>query len=402
MTETMRQGLQECWNAPLVPTSSSEPLNDTNLYKQKETLSDSSKSLFPVRSGYNSRKRVRMSEKHNVFVLGINRKPLTPTTNAKARKLMKGKQAKPEWNKFGQFGIQMLVETRKEIPKTVLGIDNGTKFEGYTVSTDRENNFAVMWKLPEKKKLVKKLKERRRLRRARRFRNCRRRKCRFQNRKGTFIAPSQKQIIDSRLKCIRELCKCFAFDNVAIEDVRFNHKKNRWGRNFTTMEIGKTMIDNFFINKGIQIDKFRGYETQELRKKFGYYKIKTDKSKIDFRTHCSDALAISAEVLGNGFILPTSNFVYADDSYRCIRRRLHDTQYSKGNIRYPFSTGNFKGIRKGTIIGFENGYGQLVGGTKEQCSYQDFEMRGKRKVYQKGKTLKKIMWLSHIFKYKKG
>jgi hypothetical protein len=343
-----------------------------------------------------------MSGKHNIFVLGFDGEPLTPTTNTKARKLLKGKQAKPKWNKFGQFGIQMLVKTRKEKPKTILGIDNGTKFEGYTVSTDKENNFAVMWKLPDKKKLVKKLKERRILRRARRQRNCRRRKCRFQNRKETFIAPSQKQIIDSRLKCMKELCKCYAFDNVAIEDVRFNHRDKKWGRNFTAVEIGKTIIDNFFINKGIKIDKFLGHQTQELRKKFGYHKTHSDKSKVDFRTHCSDALAISTEVLDNGFIPPSDNFIYVDDNYRCIRRRLHDSQYSKGNIRYPFSTGNFKGIRKGTIIGFEGGYGQLVGGTKEQCWYQDFEMRGKRKIYQKGKILKKIRWLSHDFKYKNG
>ncbi len=125
------------------------------------------------------------------------------------------------------------------------------------------------------------------------------------------------------------------------------------------------MIDNFFINEGIQINKFQGYETQEFRKKYGYHKVKSDKSKVDFRTHCSDALAISTEVMNNGSIKPTDNFVYVDDNYRCIRRRLHDTQYSKGGIRHKFSQGNFCGIRKGTIVGFDGGYGQLVGGTKE-------------------------------------
>ena len=164
------------------------------------------------------------------------------------------------------------------------------------------------------------------------------------------------------------------------------------------------MIDNFFINEGIQINKFQGYETQEFRKKYGYHKVKSDKSKVDFRTHCSDALAISTEVMNNGSIKPTDNFVYVDDNYRCIRRRLHDTQYSKGGIRHKFSQGNFCGIRKGTIVGFDGGYGQLVGGTKEdikgkeQVWYQDFEMKGKRKIYQKGKMLKKIKWLSHGFK----
>ena len=403
MKTTTRYGLQECWNTPLVPTASEELFNSTSLNKQKETLSDGSKPVFHVRSGYNSSVRKRGNiPKHNVFVLDKDGKPLTPTTNTKARKLMKGKQAKPIWNKFNQFGIQMLVEVGKETPKAVLGMDFGTKFEGYTIIVGKENNLAVMWKLPDKKKLVKKLEERRQLRRARKFRNCRRRKCRFQNRKETFIAPSQKQIIDSRLKCINEIMKYYPVDTVALEDVKFNHRDKRYGRNFTTMEIGKKIIDNFFINKGIKIDKFEGHKTQKIRKKYGYHKVHSDKSKIDFRTHCSDALAISVDSIDKGYIFPTDNFVYVDDSYRCIRRRLHDTQYSKGNIRYAFSSGNFKRIRKGTIIGFENGYGQLVGGTKEQVWYQDFEVRNRRKVYQKGKMLNKIRWLSHNFKIKGG
>jgi len=401
----MSNGLQECEDAPLALTSSVEPFNTTNLQKQEETLPDSSKSVIPVRSGYNlSRKRKsRMSaNKHIIFVIGIDGVPLTPCKPSKAKKLLKGKQAEPIWNKFGKFGIKMLVETRTKVPKTILGIDNGTKFEGYTVSTDKQNNLAVMWKLPDKKKLVKKLEERRRLRRTRRFRNCRRRKCRFQNRKETFIAPSQKQIIDSRMKCMTELTRCYKFDTVAIEDVKFNHKKNKWGKNFSTLEIGKKLINDYFKSLSLNVDKYHGHQTQELRKKYRYHKLKSDKSKIDFRTHCSDALSISAESMNQQYIEPTDNFVYIDDNYRCIKRRLHDSQYSKGGIRFPFSSGNFQGIRKGTLIGFDGGYGQLVGGTKDNCYYQDFEMRGKRKVYQKGKSIKKLRWKSHDFKYRAG
>jgi hypothetical protein len=54
---------------------------------------------------------------HSVFVLDTNGKPLSPTTPAKAKKLLKGKVAKPVWNKFGRFGVQMRVRTRKETPK---------------------------------------------------------------------------------------------------------------------------------------------------------------------------------------------------------------------------------------------------------------------------------------------
>ena len=60
---------------------------------------------------------------HAVFVLAKDGRPLTPCTPAKARKLLRGGVAKPIWSRFGTFGIQMLVETRRETPETTLGVD---------------------------------------------------------------------------------------------------------------------------------------------------------------------------------------------------------------------------------------------------------------------------------------
>ena len=82
-------------------------------------------------------------KKHPVFVLGIDGKPLTPTNFRKAKKLIKGGVAKKVWSKFGTFGIQMLVETRKEKPDTCLGIDTGSKFEGYSIVCGTENNLNI-------------------------------------------------------------------------------------------------------------------------------------------------------------------------------------------------------------------------------------------------------------------
>ncbi|MGD0041976.1 MAG: RRXRR domain-containing protein, partial [Isosphaeraceae bacterium] len=57
---------------------------------------------------------------HTVFVLSLDENPLTPTTPAKARKLIRGGVAKQVWSKFGTFGIQMLVSTRRETPRVAL------------------------------------------------------------------------------------------------------------------------------------------------------------------------------------------------------------------------------------------------------------------------------------------
>jgi len=382
----MRTELQELWNAPLVPNTSAELLNAKTSY-ESDKEDAKSKFCFPVGSGCNSKEA---ECPHNVFVLDVGGKPLTPTTSSKARKLMKGNQAKPVWNKFSQFGIQMSVRTRTETPLVVLGQDWGTKFEGYSLISGRENNLNVMLKLPDKKKLVKKLEERRRLRRARRFRNCRRRPSRVGNRNRTgFIAPSQLQIINSRLKCMNEFFKCYPVQKVVVEDVKFNHRDKRWGRNFTTVEVGKKKIFDTIRNKvgAGNLIMFNGMDTQEFRKKHKLKKVK-DKSSKNFYAHCVDSFVIANELSQAS---PNKDLIYVDDNYRPIRRRLHDTQPAKGGIRAKYSTGNFKGIRKGTMCEF----GQIVGGTKKiGVRYQDWTS-----IPQKGKSLKKIAWFSHSFKH---
>lgn len=391
METTTRIELQEPWSTPLAPSTSVELLNTAI---SDESNKDDAKSKFysHLRSGCNSENRASMSGR--VFVLGTDGVPLTPCKQGKARKLMRGKQAIPVWNKFGEMGIKMLVETRKEIPTTALGIDFGTKFEGYSVISRTENVLNVMWKLPDKTKLVKKLKERRNLRNARRYRHNRRRECRRNNRsKKGFIAPSQLQIINSRLKCISELFKYYSFDMVAIEDVCFNHRDNRWGENFSTIEIGKKTLYDFIREKvGVSnLIQFNGYDTKEFREKFGLKKSR-DKTSKQFYSHCVDSFVIANEL---SQAIPNESIIFVDDSYKPIRRRLHDSQPTKGGIRYKFSSGNFNGIRKGTICG----YGQIVGGTKNQAWYQDFELQENgNKVYQKAKTLNKILWLSHKYK----
>ena len=383
-TETTSKRLKERHNASLVMPSSGESFNPMILLNSGTTTDES---MLFVHSGSecNILREASMSGKYNVFVVSVEGKPLTPTTSAKARKLLEGRQAKPVWNKFGCFGIQLIVDTRKETPKTVLGVDFGTKFEGYAIAT-KANNLSVMWKLPDKKKIVAKCVERKQLRRARRFRNCRRRECRSDNRsKKGFIAPSQSVIINSRLKVMAEFFKCYPITAVAMEDVCFNHRDKRWGRNFSTVEIGKKKI-NDWIRERAFLKQYNGYDTAMLREEYGYRKS-ADKSAEVFNAHCSDALAIATDIFQKQYI-PEGRFVVVDDTYRPIRRRLHDTQFSKGGIRYPYSTGSFKGIRKGTLCEF----GQICGGTGNSAWIRN---KDNKRV---GKSLVKIKWFSHRFK----
>ena len=328
-------------------------------------------------------------KKHGVFVLGINGKPLTPTNFRKAKKLIKGKVAKKIWSKFGTFGIQMLVETRKEKPDTALGIDTGTKFEGYSIVCGNENSVNVKLDLPNKQIIVRKLEERRILRRVRRQQKCRRREARFNNRKREgFIAPSQLVIVNSRLKIIKELIKIFPINYVGFEDVCFNHAKYKWGKNFSTIEIGKTKIKEFIKSFGIEIFEYKGWETKELREKYNYKKIQ-NKSKDCFESHCCDSLSLAVDINCGERIEPNKNLIVVDDTYRPVRRKLFDTQFKKGGIKDKYSRGTVFGLRKGLVVGVKGKIGMLCGEMKGSFRYYDNE--GKRQ------SVKKLDWISSNF-----
>ena len=328
-------------------------------------------------------------KKHAAFVLDINGKPLTPTNFRKAKKLIKGKVAKKVWSKFGTFGIQMLVETRTEKPDTVLGIDNGTKFEGYSIVCGIENNLNIKLDLPDKKKIVRKLEERRILRRTRRQQKCRRREERFNNRKRDgFIAPSQLVIVNSRLKVIKELIKIYPINYVGFEDVCFNHAKYKWGKNFSTIEIGKTKIREFIKSFGIQLFEYKGWETKELREKYGYKKI-SSKAKDCFESHCCDSLALAVDVIYGKRIEPNKNLTVVDDTYLPVRRKLFDTEFKKGGIKDKYSKGTVFGLRKGLIVGVKEKIGMLCGEYKGTFRYYDES--------SKRQSIKKLDWVSSNF-----
>jgi hypothetical protein len=307
----------------------------------------------------------KKNRNHSVFVLSSEGNPLTPTTPSRARTLLKTKMAIPCWSRFSTFGIRLLVPTRQFTPKTTIGIDTGTKFEGYSVVCDRENNLSIKLDLPNKKQIVERMEERSKLRRARRFRNCRRRPSRFSNRRKHigFIAPSQAVIVGSRLKIIRELTHLYPITFAAIEEIRFNWRKYRWGsrgKAFSTMEVGKTRVKQFLDSLGVRIFEIESYETRELREKYGYRKTSTKSADI-FTAHNSDSLALAVDVHPGERVEP-GRLIIVDDTYRPVRRRLHDTQPAKGNIRAASAKGTVFGFRKGLLIGSDDGrMGRLCG-----------------------------------------
>ncbi len=291
-----------------------------------------------------------------------------PATQAKVRKLLKAKAAKPVWNKFGEFGIQLLTETSEIIQNISLGVDVGTKFEGYSVSSKNENLLNIKLNLPDKSNIKRKMEERSTLRRTKRRHKLRSRKARYNNRvRVGFIAPSQLVVIKSRLKILRELFKIYPISVIGLEDVCFNHYEKRWGKNFSTMEIGKNKLRAFLKEKA-KLFEFKGYKTKELREKYGYKKI-SDKSKNVFESHCCDSLALACEVLTGSRIEPNKKLTVVDDTYRPVRRKLHKVIPIKNNIRKSCGRGTVFGLQKGKIIGYK-GKEYLLTGVYKNTKYR--------------------------------
>src|SRR5215475_12100901 len=139
--------------------------------------------------------------------------------------------------------------------------------------------------------------------------------------------------------------------------------------------------------------EYRGHETKELRRKYGYRKTQV-KSADQFTAHCSDSLALAVDVFEGTPVLP-GPFLVVDDTYRPKRRRLHDTQPSKGGIRDRYSSGTVFGLRKGLLIGLPKGKsGQLCGEYKGGYRYYDAE--GKRGC------ARRIHWISSNFKTRRS
>ena len=74
--------------------------------------------------------------KDMVYVLNINKKPLMPCTEAKARKLLKQNKAKIV--KRNPFTIQLLFECEDKTQPVNLGFDAGSKHIGVSANTEKK------------------------------------------------------------------------------------------------------------------------------------------------------------------------------------------------------------------------------------------------------------------------
>lgn len=297
-----------------------------------------------------------------VPVLDSRKMPLMPTSPARARRLLKQGKASAYWNKLGVFCIILKREVEPNNQKLAVGIDPGSKFEGWSVVGTKTT---VLNGMSEAVTHVKDAIEvRRSMRKARRHRKLWRREARFDNRlrNKEALPPSTHARWAAKLRVLVQLRKILPISDVVVEDVCAVTKKgcNRWNSNFSPIEQGKQWLYNEIRNLGIRLHLRQGHETKELRERFGLKKT-AQKDKKTFEAHAVDAWCLAASI--SGAVKPSYLGLFYWIPIRLHRRQLHRFEPDKGGIRRSYGGTRSMGISRGTLVKHVKYSLTYIGGT---------------------------------------
>lgn len=284
-----------------------------------------------------------------VPVVDIKGRPLMPCHPARARLLIKRGKALPKRNKLGIFYIQLTYEVEPDNQIIALGVDPGSKFEGFSAVGTEHTILNIMSEAVTHVKGA--VKQRRRMRRARRYRKTRCRPKRFDNRrKGeSSLPPSTRARWEAKLRIIRQLVKILPIYQVVVEDVQAKPKKGKqqWNENFSPVQVGKEHFYRGLQEIGFKLVLRRGHETKALRERFNLKKSSSKREK-SFWSHCVDAWVLAASVTGAK--KPDYTGFYYLVPLRFHRRQLHRLKPKKCGVRRSYGGTRSLGFKHGTLV----------------------------------------------------
>jgi hypothetical protein len=173
-----------------------------------------------------------------VPVLDVTKKPLMPCSEKRARTMLEKGEAKSYFSN-GIFCIILKKEPSNRIYQDiVVGVDPGSKREGYTVSTKKRVVLNILSDTPYSVKEA--VEARAACRKSRRRHNTPYRKCRS-NRLIGGIPHSTKARWGAKLRMIAHLLKIIPINFASIEDIKAKtkFKSRKWNVNFSPLEVGK-------------------------------------------------------------------------------------------------------------------------------------------------------------------
>ncbi len=272
-----------------------------------------------------------------------------PCTPASARHLFKSGKARPKRNKLGLFYVQLCYEQQPANQALAVGVDPGSKFEGFSVVGTSDTVLHLMVEAPIH--IKKAVETRRTMRRARRFRKWRRPK-RFDNRLGRTnrLPPSTRSRWEGKARVVKHLLSILPLTDVVVEDVQAvtrPGKGRKWNSSFSPVQVGKEHLSRLLVEMGLTVHLREGWQTKALREKYGLKKTKR-KAKPSFESHAVDGWVMAASV--SGAEKPTCQRLWYVVPTRLHRRQLHRLQASKGGERKPYGGTRSLGLKRGTLI----------------------------------------------------
>lgn len=329
-------------------------------------------------------------------VVDVRGMPLMPCTPPKARALLKAGKAQPKRNKLGLFYLHLTYEQEPDHQPLVVGVDPGSKFEGYSVVGSQETVLNLMGEAPTHVKAA--IETRRTLRRARRFRQWRRH-ARNQNRLagGKRLPPSTRSRWEAKARVVMQLCRVLPLQAAIVEDVQAETrpgKGRKWNTAFSPVQMGKQHLYTLLASMGLAVHLRQGWQTKLLREQYGVKKIRS-KAKTVFASHAVDAWVLAASI--SGAKAPTCQRLWYLVPARLHRRQLHRLGPTKGGTRSPYGGTRSLGLKRGTLMRHPRyGLCTLGGFDRAKGTVSLHAYRTNRRLTQGGRLMhcRRLTWLA--------
>lgn len=300
---------------------------------------------------------------HNfVPVVDQHQHPLMPTTPARARRWIRSGKATGFW-KGGVFCVRLNVEpSARETQPIVVGIDPGSKKEGYSVVSAAHTYLNIQ--ADARTGVQEAEQQSTRMRRTRRYRKtpCRQpRQNRHQSRKK--LPPSTKARWQWKLRLATFLCQLYPVSAFVVEDIKAMTRPGtggRWNSTFSPLQVGKIWFYNA-LHKLAPVTIKQGWETKALREQLGLKKTSKKLAEV-WNAHCVDAWVLAYSAVG-GCTTPDNTRLVCIAPLVWHRRRLHRLQPESGGKRKPYGGTLSQGIKRGTLVRHPKWGKAYVGGT---------------------------------------
>jgi hypothetical protein len=288
-----------------------------------------------------------------VPVLDSNNKPLMPTTIRRSINLINKGRAIYFW-KNGIFCIKMIDRDSGVKQNLAVGVDPGSKREGYTIKSNKHTYLNIQSKAVDWVK--EKVADRTIMRRNRRNRKCPRRVCRVNRLVNTNrLPPSTRARWNAKLRILNFLDKIFPISVVVVEDIAAMTRKGmkKWNISFSPLEVGKKWFYEQVRSKW-HLELRSGWETKMIRDVLNLKKSSNKLAK-NWNAHCVDSWCLAFDVVGGTKI---NRDMLLLNPLNKNKRKLHHQVPIKG-IRKSYNTPI--NILKGALVKFRDRL-YLVGG----------------------------------------